>query len=582
MIKYSLRLFFLLILSVSSRQSYSQQIFQRMYGGVNQEISLVAFPCPAGGIYYLGATTSTGNGNADPVLMKLDDDGQVLWARAIGGVNYDVAGAMTLADDGGLVFAGSSTSYNGNTLDDLYFFKTDSLGGMEWAKTFSTNDLDVASAIIRTADNGFAITGYTRETGLKRVLLIRTDSNGDTLFTRTYGGTADDQGVELLQTADGGFVIVGKTFTQSLGESDILLLRIDASGDMIWAKSFGELHWDEGAGIIQLMDGNYLLSGSTISFGQGDFDILLMKMDTSGNMIWGKTYGGPKTDAGYTARENGDGSIVISGYTNSMGYGQNLRMASTEKKIEKTHTTDFDLRTSIHNLQSQDRGDDSTNIFIMKLDAAGDTIWTRTFGDGAQDEAFHFSKMDDGGYLIPGFTTSYTSTTDSTQMMLIRTDSTGRSGCHEQDAHPNIDTTNFITQTLLFTETSGIAQNIVTSNSLAWNINAEDACLFIKIPENNPEEEIVVYPNPASSQLAVGSGQYAINSVSIYNLLGKLVLEKKSGNEVCSLPTAYCLPIAIGMPTYFIDISNFQNGLYFLKITTSTSEIIKKIIIQKN
>ncbi|MCX6274926.1 MAG: T9SS type A sorting domain-containing protein [Bacteroidetes bacterium] len=568
MTKFLPRLFFFLCFLSLGRSGFSQQAFQHFYGGINQEISLVAFPCPGGGIYYLGATTSTGSGSADPVIMKLDDDGEVIWAHAIGGVNYDVAGAMTLSSDSGLVYAGSTKSYNGNTLDDLYFFKTDSMGSMQWSKTFSTADLDVASAIIRTSDNGYAITGYTRETGLKRVLLIRTDSNGDTLFTRTYGGNGDDQGVEMLQTSDGGFVIIGKTFTQTLGESDILMMRTDSQGNLLWTKSYGESLWDEGAGIIKLQDGNYLISGSTISFGQGDFDILLMKTDTSGSIIWGKTYGGAKTDAGYTARENNDGSIVVSGYSNSLGYGHNMRLARQESATKKIHANDFSLRKSISDIQSNDRGDDSTNIFLMKVDAAGDTLWTRTYGDGAQDEAFHFSKMDDGGYLMPGFTTSYTNTTDSTQMMLIRTDSSGYSGCHEQNAHPLIDTTNFITQTLAFTQTQGISENIVVSNSLVWNLNAEDACLYIQVSDNN-EEEIEVYPIPASSKLVVDSRQYTISAISINNLLGEMVLAVSLPND------SYREPIDL-------DVSQLPSGIYFLKLTTSTSEIIKKIIIQKN
>ena len=548
--KYSPWLFFFLLIYLGSANSFGQPVFQHMYGGVNQEISLVALPCPSGGIYYCGATTSTGSGDADPVLMKLDDNGQVIWARAIGGVNYDVAGAMTLAADGGLVCAGSTKSFNGNTLDDLYFFKTDSLGAMQWSKTFSTSDLDVASAIIRTSDDGFAITGFIRVAGIKKVLLIRTNSNGDTLFTRMYGGVSDDQGVELFQTADSGFVITGKTFTQSLGESDILLMRTNAQGDLLWAKSFGDTHWDEGAGIMQLMDGNYLLSGSTISFGQGDFDILLMKTDTSGNILWGKTYGGLKTDACYTARENADGSIVTSGYTNSMGYGHSLRMGN------------------MAGVQSGDRGDDSTNIFLMKVDAVGDTIWTRSYGDGAQDEAFHFAKMSNGDYIIPGFTTSYTNFSDSTQMLLIRADSMGHSGCHEQDSRPVIDTTNFTTQILAYTQAGGITVNTVVSNSLAWNINAEDACLFIQVPDHF-QDNVNVYPNPANGQFTISSLQSAINAISIYNLLGEMVL-------TVPMPTAnYPMQTSV-------EVSSLPSGIYFIKIISSTSEITKKIIIQKN
>ncbi len=558
--KFLSRLFFFLLLLGNASTTFSQTRFQRLYGGVNQEVSLTAFPAPGGGIYYMGATTSTGSGDADPVIMKLDDNGQVIWARAIGGVNYDVASAMVLATDGGLVCTGSTRSFNGNTLDDVYFFKIDNAGNMQWSKTFSTADLDYASAIIRTVDGGYAMTGYIRGAGFKRVLLIRTDSNGDTLYVRTYGsGVADDQGVELCETPDGGFVITGKTFSQTQGESDIFLLRTNVQGDMLWAKSFGGIHWDESGHILKLHDGNYLISGSTISFGQGDFDILLMKTDTSGNIIWGKTYGGTKSDASYTSFENPDGSIVLSGYTNSMGYGHSLRMRNPAQHKDEISSLDF---------PSHDRGDDSTNVFLMKTDANGDTIWTRTYGDGAQDEAFHFSKMNDGGYIIPGFSTSYTNATDSTQMMLIRTDSLGHSGCHEQDAHPNIDTTNFVTQTLAFTQVNGITENVVTSNSLVWNVLAEDACLYIQVPEN-VEEDVFVYPNPASDKFIIHDSQFTMGAaatITVYNMLGMAVQSEVRNQE----------------SEIVVNVQGLRSGIYFLKIITSSSTITKKIIIQKN
>lgn len=538
--------FFFILFFTGIFSAHGQQ-FQRLYGGVNQEISLVAFPAPAGGIYFLGATTSAGMGVADPSIMKLDDNGQVIWARTVGEVYYDVAGAMTLASDGGLVCAGSTKSWNGNTLDDLYFFKVDSLGGMVWSKTFSAGDLDVASAILRTHDDGYAITGYTRIGGIKQLLLIRTDANGDTLFTRIYGGISDIQGVEFFETADGGFVITGKSFFQTQGESDILLMRTDATGNVTWAKSYGGVWWDEGAGIIQLADGNFLLSGSTISFGQGDFDILVMKTDSTGNILWGKTYGGTKIDASYTARENNDGSIVVSGYTNSMGYGHSLRMAAQ------------------HQMLGGDRGDDSTNVFLMKVNAVGDTIWTRSYGDGAQDEAFHFSKMPDGGYLIPGVSTSYTNTTDSTQMMVIRTDSLGHSGCHEQDAHPIIDTTNFVTQSLTLTVSSGFAEQDVTSISLPWAVPEDDACTLSGV-NDLPDHTLNVYPNPSTGIINIES-QSGFDIIELYNLLGEKVFSKTL--STLSLETS-------------ADVSGVIPGIYFLKLLTASSAVTKKIIIQKN
>jgi len=201
----------------------------------------------------------------------------------------------------------------------------------------------------------------------------------------------------------------------------------------------------------------------------------------------------------------------------------------------------------------------------MKVNAIGDTLWTRTYGDGAQDEAFHFYKMNDGGYILPGFSTSYTNSTDSTQMMLIRTDSLGHSGCHEQDAHPMIDTTNFTTINLNFIQVSGITENIVVSNSLAWNIPAADACLFIQVAAPGLND-IRVSPNPAVNTLNISSGNYPVMHLGIYNILGEPVLD-------------YSVPELFQVSA---DVSNLSPGIYFLKLVTPASEITKKIIIQKN
>ena len=161
-----------------------------------------------------------------------------------------------------------------------------------------------------------------------------------------------------------------------------------------------------------------------------------------------------------------------------------------------------------------------------------------------------------------------TNTTDSTQMMLIRTDSLGHSGCHEQDSHPNIDTTNFITQSLTFTQTNGITENLVVSNSLTWNVSAEDACLYIQVKENETDD-VEVFPNPAVNKLAISSMQFAIKTIAIYNLLGEEVLAVALQIANCKLQTE-------------ADVSQLPSGIYFLRINTSSSSITKKIIIQKN
>ena len=287
-----------------------------------------------------------------------------------------------------------------------------------------------------------------------------------------------------VQTADGGFVIAGKTTTNTNGQADMILIKTDANGNMRWAKSYGLQAWEESESLTISHDGNYLICGATTSSGAGSYDILLWKCDTAGNYMWGKTYGGSKSDASYYVREKTDGSIVVAGYTNSWGYG---------------HAQQYPLPVML--------GDDSTNIFLMKTDSMGDVIWAQSYGDKKQDEAFNFSQTVDGGYIIPGFSNSYTYSTDSLQMLLIRTDSMGISGCHEQRVNPIVTTAVYTPQILPFTQSRGMDISNVNVTTLPWNIPDDDACLYIGIssPDATIESSLTVFPNPAKGSFTIES-----------------------------------------------------------------------------
>jgi hypothetical protein len=527
----------LFLFSLFALRTSAQQGFQNLYGGHNQDkgfISVSAFD----GIYLLGATTSSGIGLSDLALLNVDYSGSVNWAKTYGGAYDEAPGGMVGSGDGGLVVVGNTRSYNGNQNTQVLIFKTNSYGNIVWQKLVPAPERTEPAAVIRTSDGGFAVTGLSVVNGFMHVLLIRTDAVGDTLFTSLYGSDiANDLGVGLAQTPDGGFVIAGKTLTNSGGLADLMLIKTDASGNMTWAKAFGFGAWEEGEAITITHDANYLVCGSTTSNGQGSYDVLLWKCDTAGNSIWGKTYGGDKPDASYCVHENGDGTIAVAGYTNSWGYG---------------HTQDPN---------PIERGDDSTNIFLMKTSSTGDLIWAESYGDNKQDEAFQFSLTPGGGYIVPGFSNSYTNATDSMQMLLIQTDSMGYSGCHEQRVYPVVGPVSYTPRTLPFIQTRGMAVNNSNLTTLPWSVGADDACVYIGIssPSAADESDLSLFPNPTINHFTLQTSMHN-GYVEIFNSLGEKVYAGELNSE-----------------TIYLDQ---PAGIYFVRVLSGSKVFVQKLMIE--
>ncbi|MFQ5868905.1 MAG: hypothetical protein ACE5JC_03275, partial [Candidatus Zixiibacteriota bacterium] len=115
---------------------------------------------------------------------------------------------------------------------------------------------------------------------------------GDTLWTRAYGGSGYDRGYSVQQTSDGGYIIAGYTESFGAGDYDVYLLKTDSSGDTLWTRTYGGSDWDRGYCIQQTSDGGYIITGESWSFGAGYSDVYLLKTDSSGDTLWTRTYGG--------------------------------------------------------------------------------------------------------------------------------------------------------------------------------------------------------------------------------------------------------------------------------------------------
>ena len=508
---------------------FAQYSFQRLIGGVSQERGQTLFQTRDGGYLYNAATLSYGSGSADGFFVKTNNQGLLEWARAYGTVAFDNSEYAIESYDGKLLGTGL-TFFPGNVTRDVLLFKTDSLGQLIWSKTYGGSGNDGAVYMIETSDHGYALVGSTQSIGAGSddILFIKTDENGDTIFTRSYGSVDSDAGIAIAEIPSGGFVICGKQtrIVGGLPFADGILLRTDASGDLLWTKLYGDSLWEELESVGVNADESIVSCGAITSYGAGKYDVLCMKTNNAGDVDWVKTYGGPEIDASYGLVINSDSTYTISGYTNSFGYGH------------------------------EHRGDDSTNIFMMKINALGDTVWTRTYGDGLQDEAYRNNATSDGGYLIAGFTTNYTFQ-DSAQMIMIKTDSMGFTGCHEFTSHPIINNAPLIGRTAVFSQASGLFTGVIALVQMTVNTDDEDACLYALTDEAKSNEKFVVYPNPAITELTLQSDLLAeVDKVCVYDFQGRLK-ECKQGK---------------GQSRISVDLTDYVSGIYFLRIWTSDSE----------
>jgi len=142
-----------------------------------------------------------------------------------------------------------------------------------------------------------------------------------TSFAKTYGGTGYDYAYSVQQTSDGGYIVAGFTSSFGAGSTDIILIKTDANGNIIWAKTYGGTGYDHAYSFQQTSDGGYIVTGRTNSFGAGWYDAFLIKTDANGNIIWAKAYGGTDWDWAYSVQQTSDGGYIVAGYTESFGAG---------------------------------------------------------------------------------------------------------------------------------------------------------------------------------------------------------------------------------------------------------------------
>lgn len=193
-----------------------------------------------------------------------------------------------------------------------------------WSWTYGRAGVDKGKDVLVLEDGGYLILGETtsRGAGAVDIWLLRTDSNGDTLWTRTYGGASDDEPSSIKATIDGGFIISASTESFGAGEDDFWLVKIDGTGNIQWQQTYGDSLIDYSTVVTQLSDGGYVLTGYTQATPTANPDARLLRMNSNGNLLWSRTFGAPNDhEAFYDVLELEDHGLLVCGYNEDLVNG---------------------------------------------------------------------------------------------------------------------------------------------------------------------------------------------------------------------------------------------------------------------
>lgn len=407
-----------------------------------------------------------------------------------------------------------------------------------WTKTFGGSADEFAWCVLQTADGGYVVSGHTESFGAGDgdYYVVKTDTSGSMVWSKTYGSSLKDGGAVLQPTSDGGYIIAGASLIDTLG--DIYVIKTNADGDTTWSKKYDGANDQMSYVAVQTSDGGYIISGNTSSHGAGSCDIYLIKTDSLGDTAWTRTYGGANYEAGW-AQPTSDGGYIIWGWTSSSGAG------SSDVWLIRTNSSGDTLWTRTYGGTGRDEGSElrptsdggyvivaytysrgagQSDVWLIKTDSTGDTLWTRTFGGTNYDEAYSVAQTSDAGYIIAGQTQSFGA--GAGDVWLIKTNSSGDTAWTRTYGGANADVGGAVQQTADGGYvTAGWTSSFGAGGSDIYLIKT-DANGSLAVEEERADRKTTagslrVVPTPFASFARVLG--HEAEQFSLYDISGKLV-----------------------------------------------------------
>lgn len=439
----------------------AQITFEETYGNPNEEKAISVQQTPDNG-YIIGGTN----------LVKVDEFGTEEWTQS------NFSNFANTTSDGGYILMYS----NGNTIK---FTKLAQDGSQSWVSYFSDGIWANHGEYIEEIDDGYIVTGRFQDVTGSGLLLLKLDFQGNKIWRRSYSDPTSAgfaHGFSAQQTTDKGYIVAGFAhinYYDSTRHKDIMIVKTDTFGVEKWRKFFGGTADDFGTFVRQDKDKNYFISGTTNSYGVGtESNMYLIKLDSLGDSLWTKTYGGNLTETATALCPTNDGGCILVGKSNSFSTG------------------DFDG-------------------YIVKTDTNGDTLWTKTYGGIGEETINSVQQTTDNGYIMAGFTNSQGA--GNFDMWLLKTDSLGN-------------------------------RNLTST-----------------IPKNpNSTVKYSAYPNPNNGIFSIESN-VKISTIEVFNAVGEIVY----GATINTHHTT-------------VDLTQQSKGIYFYRLRIGEKTIVKtgKIVFE--
>jgi hypothetical protein len=313
---------------------------------------------------------------------------------------------------------------------------------LQWSQTFGSDGEDQGRSVQQTTDGGYIVCGIKESYGPfdQDVWLIKTDAEGNKLWDKTFGGKKGDVGISAQQTRDGGYIVCGSTKSYTAGDEDIWLIKADADGNKLWDKTFGGDGFNAGRSVQQTIDGGYIICGYRDPYADGNGHAWLIKTDADGNKLWDRTLGDELETIATSVQQTKDGGYIICGMADQYETGKTeVLLIKTDAAGNKLWSKTFGSEDIVIGNSVQQTTDGgyiicgmtgsyetvTTGVLLIKTDSSGKKLWDRTFGGKEADIGSSVQQTTDGGYIICGKTTSYETNKNKEEVWLIKTDAKG-------------------------------------------------------------------------------------------------------------------------------------------------------------
>ena len=377
--------------------------WQKSFGGSLYDKAETMVELRDGG-YVIGGNSQSNDhdltvnlGFYDCWVIKLNNSGNLVWKKSFGGSGYDYLKTVIQTPDNGILCIGETNSTNGNVTNyfgqiDFWVIKLNSNGNIEWQKNYGGDSNDMGYSVCLTVDGAYIIAGQSESNveenhGLMDYWVLKIDNLGNIIWKKAYGGSQDDFLKTIKNTSDGGYILTGNSKSSNgdvgfnKGLLDVWVVKIDDAGNLQWQNSFGGSQDDFSTSVMEDANGNFVLVGETYSFDNdandnhsfyGFRDFFVIKINSQGQKIWSKCYGGEDNEYARSVCQNNSGEYVIVGETYSITGQPTNNHGSADYWLIKTNSSD------------------------------GSLLWQKTYGGQGHDEPNSMLVTFDNNYIVAG------------------------------------------------------------------------------------------------------------------------------------------------------------------------------------